>query len=99
MFLATYSEGRKAFLVTGNYHNVEVFQGILYWAKENLTREEVYKLLATVNEGKTVFHVAAEFSEVELFQGIMILAKRNLTTGEVEKRFQQQTEWEGRSFI
>ena len=60
----------------------------------------MYKLLlATVNEGKTVFHVAAEFSEVELFQGIMIVAKKNLTTGEVEKRFQEQAEWEGRSFI
>ena len=68
MFLATNSEGRKAFLETGKYHNVEVFQRLLYWAKENLTREEVYKLLlATVNEGKTVLHVAADFSEVQLF--------------------------------
>jgi len=39
-------------------------------AKENLTTEEVKKLLfATDNKGRTVFHSAATFCEIEVFSG------------------------------
>jgi hypothetical protein len=45
--------------VAANSSNVVGFQGMLNWAKENLTKEEVKKiLLATANAGRTVFHVA-----------------------------------------
>ena len=52
--------------------NLEKFQGILNWVKENLTREEVNKLfLSTDNEGRTVFHVAVESYKIENFEGIL----------------------------
>ena len=56
------------------------------WAKDNLTREEVNKLLlATDNEGRTIVHVAAELCDLVEFQGILHWAKENLTRGEVNK--------------
>ena len=49
----------------------ELFQVILNYAKENITREEGVKLfVATDSEGRTVFHVAAGSYEIEKFQGI-----------------------------
>jgi hypothetical protein len=75
----------------------EVFQGIFNLAKENLTAEEVNKLLlATNNEGRTVFHVAAELRELQLFQGIFNLAKKTQTTEELNKLF-LATDNEGRT--
>jgi hypothetical protein len=52
-------------------------QVIFIWAKENLTTEEVNKLiLVTDHEGRTVFHVAAESWKLELIRGIFNWAKR-----------------------
>ena len=59
------------------YYKLEVFQGILNWTKENLTREEVNKLLlATDNVGRTVFHVAARYYKLEVIQGIVNWTKK-----------------------
>jgi aminoglycoside N3'-acetyltransferase len=55
-------------------------------AKENLTTEEVNKLLlATDNKGRTVFHVAGNYNEQEVFQVLLNCAKENLTRKEVNK--------------
>ena len=43
MLLSTENVGRTVFHVAARYYKLEVFQGILDWAKENLTREEVNK--------------------------------------------------------
>jgi hypothetical protein len=49
---------------------VGLFQGILNWAKGNLTKEIVNKLLLAKDKvGRTVFHVATQRYSVELFQG------------------------------
>jgi len=49
--------------------------------KENLTKEEVNKmLLATDNKGRTVFHMAGRWYEPEKFQGILNLVKENQST-------------------
>jgi hypothetical protein len=78
LFLFTDNEERVVFHVAAAYCEVKVFQVILNWAKENLTKQEVNKLfLATDNEGRMVFHVAAVFSNVEIFQVIMNMAKEN----------------------
>jgi len=56
---------------------LEVFQGIFNWAEENVTTEEVNKLLlATGNKGSTVFHVAGISRKLEVLQGIFNWAKR-----------------------
>ena len=86
MFVATDNEGRTVFHVAAGYYKIEMFQEILNCAKENLTREEVNKLLlATDNEGRTVFQEAVGFCEVEMFQQILNCAKENLTREEVNK--------------
>jgi hypothetical protein len=60
------------FHVAADFPELEDFLGILIWAKENLRREEVNKLLLTTgNNGRTVFRMAAIVHERELFQGIM----------------------------
>jgi hypothetical protein len=77
MLLATDNAGRTVFHVAAERYNVDLFQGILNWAKENLTKEEVNKLLlATDNAGRTVFYVAAKRYNVGLFQLISNWAKR-----------------------
>ena len=69
MLIATDNEGRTVFQVASDSCEPEIFQGILDLAIENLTAEEVNKLLiATDNSGRTVFHVAAEFCKPEIFQ-------------------------------
>jgi len=66
--LAKYNEGRTVFHTTAIFSKLGVFQGLLNWAKNNITTVEVNKLLlATDNEGRTVFYVAAMFSKQELF--------------------------------
>ena len=51
-------------------------------SKENLTREEVNKLvLASDNEGRTVFHKAAMSDEKDLFQEILNYAKKSNKRG------------------
>ena len=56
---------------------IGMFQEILNCAKENLSREEVNKLLlATDNQERTVFHVAAGSYKIEIFQGILNCANR-----------------------
>jgi endo-1,4-beta-D-glucanase Y len=46
--------------MAANLLELQIFQGIFNWTKENLTTEDVNKLLlSTGNEGRTVFHVAA----------------------------------------
>jgi DNA phosphorothioation-dependent restriction protein DptG len=55
-------------------------------ANENLTKEEVNKLLlATDNAGRTVFHEATKSFNEEVYQGILNWAKKNLTKEEVNK--------------
>jgi hypothetical protein len=50
---------------------IELFQGLLFWAKKNLTKNEWNKLLLAIsNEGGTVSHTAAVVSKVEGFQRI-----------------------------
>jgi endo-1,4-beta-D-glucanase Y len=45
--------------VAARYSELEGYQGILDWTKENLTKEEVNKLLlATDNKGRKVIHLA-----------------------------------------
>ena len=67
---------------------LEMFHEILNWAKGNVTREEVNKLLlAKDNEGRSVFHVAAGSFVVEMFHEILNWAKGNLTSEEVNKLF------------
>jgi hypothetical protein len=59
-----------------------MLQGICNLAKENLTTEELRKLLSdTDNEGRTVFHKAANFNEIEIFQVIFNLAKKSNNRG------------------
>jgi endo-1,4-beta-D-glucanase Y len=58
------------------FNSLELFQRILNFVKENLTTEELNKLLlATDNEGGTLFHVAIKFNSIEHFQGILNLVK------------------------
>jgi hypothetical protein len=60
----------------------------LNWAKKNLTKEEVNKLLLiTDNAGRMVLHVAAEMGIVGGLQEILNWAKENLTKEEVIKLF------------
>ena len=76
MLLATDNDGRTVFHDATICYKVETSQEILKSAKENLTREEVNKLLlATGNKGWTVLHVAAWCSIVEMFQEILKWAK------------------------
>jgi hypothetical protein len=56
---------------------LEVLQGILNWALENLKREVINKfLLAADNDGRMVFHVAAEFYDLEVIWGYLIEPNR-----------------------
>ena len=76
---------------------VEMFQEILKWAKENLIRQEVYKLfVAAAKVGKTVFHEVAGSDKIGKIQGIFNCTKKNLTRGEVNKLF-LSTDNEGRT--
>jgi hypothetical protein len=60
LLLATDNE---AFHAAAEISKVEVFQGILNLAKENLTKEVANKLLlATDNDGSSVFHMATQRS-------------------------------------
>jgi hypothetical protein len=64
--------------VAADFCKMDVFQGMLNLANENLTTEEVNKLLlATDNGRRTVFNVVAEFSEIDVLQGILHLTKQN----------------------
>jgi hypothetical protein len=57
--LAKDNEGRKVFHMAAELCETELFHGIFIWAKENLTREEVNKLLLAIdNYGCTFLHVA-----------------------------------------
>jgi hypothetical protein len=54
--------------LAADFGELEVIQGIMNWAKENLTIEEANKLfLATDNEERTVFHVGAGIYKQEAF--------------------------------
>jgi PhoPQ-activated pathogenicity-related protein len=56
----------------------------LNWAKKNLTKEQVNKLLVATNKaGWTVFLCAITFSRVEVLQGILNSAKENMTKDEL----------------
>jgi hypothetical protein len=58
----------------------------LNWAKENLTKEVVNKLLLAIdNAGRTIFLEAAKSFNEEVFQGILNWPKENLKKGEVNK--------------
>jgi aminoglycoside N3'-acetyltransferase len=41
LLLATDNEGRTVFHLAADFYKLEVFQGILDWAKDNLTTEEI----------------------------------------------------------
>jgi hypothetical protein len=41
MLLATNNDGMTVYHIAAKNYKVGVFQGILNWAKENLTKEEV----------------------------------------------------------
>jgi hypothetical protein len=70
--LSTGNEGMTVFHVAADFPELDIFLGILVWAKENPKREEVNKLLLTTgNNGTTVFHMASRFHEKQLFQGIL----------------------------
>jgi hypothetical protein len=61
LLLATDITGRTVFNVAVKRFSVGVFQGIFNCAEENLTKEQVNKLLlATGNAGRSVFHEAAK---------------------------------------
>jgi endo-1,4-beta-D-glucanase Y len=63
LLLATDNAGSTVFHEAAKSFGEEEFQGILNWAKENMTKGELNKLLlATDNAGRTVFHVAEESS-------------------------------------
>jgi ankyrin repeat protein len=65
---------------------VEVLMKQWELAKEDLTKEEINKLLiAQDNDGRTVFHEAVMYDKKEVFPGILNLAKENLTKEEVNK--------------
>jgi hypothetical protein len=54
--------------VASELWELELFQGIFNLAKENLTREEVNKLLLAIdNYGWSFLHVAGELCELEVF--------------------------------
>ena len=58
--------------MAGIFYKLEVFQGILQLAKENLTTEEVnIMFLATHYFGRTFFHMTTLFCELDLFQEIL----------------------------
>jgi endo-1,4-beta-D-glucanase Y len=75
---------------------LEIFQEILNWAKENLTREEVNKLFLPqiMREGRSFIweHVSTNAS----FSWNIQLCKENLTREEVNKLF-LSTDNEGRT--
>jgi len=62
LLLATDNEGRTVFYLAAEFYKLQVFQGILDWAKDNLTTEEVKKLLlATDSKRSTAFQVAKNY--------------------------------------
>ena len=76
MLLATDNKGRTVFHVAADFCELDVFPGILNWAKENLIREEVNKLLLdTHNEGSTVFHVIRNSYNINVFHVVLNWAK------------------------
>jgi hypothetical protein len=59
------------------FNSINVFQRTLNSVKENLTTEEVNKLLlAKENEGSAVFHMAIGFNSLDKFQGILNFFKK-----------------------
>jgi endo-1,4-beta-D-glucanase Y len=72
--------------ITAESCEVQVFQEIFKWAKENLTTDKINKLLlSTVYKRRTGLHITAEFCEGEVFHEIFNWAKENLTTDEINK--------------
>jgi endo-1,4-beta-D-glucanase Y len=62
LLLAKDNEGRAVFHMAVRHRQLEECQEIFNWAKENLTREEVNKLLLTTdNDGRTVFHMEIKY--------------------------------------
>ena len=79
--LATDNKRRAVFHVATKFPEPQKLQGIMNLVKENLTIEEVNKLLlVTDKKGKTVFYVAAKLSELEEFLEILNWAENNLST-------------------
>ena len=69
--------GRTAFHMAAYFSKQEVLQEILNWAKENLTTEEINKLLlATGSKGRTVFHASAMGYNQEILQEILEGSKK-----------------------
>jgi hypothetical protein len=63
--------------VAGVFSKIDVFQGIPNLDKENLSTEELNKMiLATDNEGSAVYNMEADFSKIDLFQRILNLAEK-----------------------
>jgi len=76
----------------------EILQKLWEWAKEELTTEEINKLLlATDKKGSTVWHVAAKKGTPEILQKVREWAKEKLTTEEINNKLLLATNCEGKT--
>ena len=74
--------------MTAEYGKIEAFQKLWFYAKDNLTTDEINNklLLATDIEGKTVWHWAARWGYTEALQKLWEYAKENLTKDEINNK-------------
>jgi hypothetical protein len=69
VLLASDEDGWTVFHVAAIFSKVELLQGLLKWAKKNLTKEEANKLLlASGNKRKAVFPMAPVLLDLALSQ-------------------------------
>ena len=80
---------------------LHILQEIFKWAQENLTKEELNKLLlATDHERMIAWHVVAMQGKLEIFQKIWNLFEQDLPVEEKKNKFYLlQKKWEGRFCI
>jgi hypothetical protein len=73
LLLATDSDGNTTWQIPARTRNLDVFQKILVWAKDNLITDEIKNilLLATDREGNTSWQCAAKWVNLELLQKIL----------------------------
>jgi endo-1,4-beta-D-glucanase Y len=78
--------------------NLQVLEKLWKCANENITREEINKLLlATDNMGKTAWHAAAENGGLDVLQKIWEWAKENLTCEEMNNKLLLATDNTGKT--
>jgi hypothetical protein len=82
--LAKDDEKMTAFLHASFTGKVEILEGIWKWANEQLTEEELNKLLLAQDiKRRTAWHLAAERGEVEVLDKLWEWAKEGLNKDEL----------------